>query len=422
MKLRAWILMMVVSAGCGDLSPHPLLATPVDAGPEGPPDAGVDGPIDAGIDGARDAGVDAPAGGLTEICDAEPVTLDDWERCYQRRWCEWRVGCLPMNSYLGVPECIDRSDDVEGGRLSTELRERKRAVAEQRASIDVAAFTQCLLDTSGALCNTARFSVACAIRFRGTIADGGDCHTEIECKSPGATCKPDCTDACCLGTCQPKLKAGEPCDSDDSCEPGLVCNQTCKSGDIGTPCTNLFDCDQNAWCNAGFCAADFKPLSACMSRSQCGGDTTCTGLSIIDFRPGQCLSISKPGDPCDLICYGNLYCASDGTCHELPDLGDSCSGFIPCSGVDTVCSNGVCVSAQGEGARCSSTEFCRSGLFCTSEVNEPVPVCARPRDADQPCTRPSHCESHVCSRTTGELGNCCAEATPVLLVDPDDGS
>jgi len=414
MKLRVWIVMMVASAGCGDnLSPHPLSAMPADAGP--------DRPADAGIDGAPDAGVDASPGGLTEICGAEPVTFDDWEHCYQKRWCEWRVGCQPMNSYLDVPECMDRSDDVEGGRLAAELRERKGAVAapDRRASIDVAAFTQCLLDTSAALCNTARYSVACATRFKGTIADGGDCYADIECKSPGATCESSCTDACCVGTCQPKLTVGDPCDSNDFCEPGLICYQTCRSGAIGTSCMGSFDCDSSAWCNAGVCAADLEPGSACTSRSQCGGDTTCTGLSIIDPRPGQCLSISKPGDPCDFICYGNLYCAS-GTCHELPTLGDACSAFTPCRGVDTICSNGVCVARGEEGARCSITEPCRPGLFCTSEVNEPMPVCALPRGADQPCTKPSHCESYLCSSTTGEPGKCCPEATPVLSVEPED--
>lgn len=389
---QAWIVVMVVSIGCGnDLSGHPLLPTPADAETDAPPDA--------------DADADAPPRNLTEICGAEPVTFDDWERCYRKRWCEWRVGCLPMNSYLDVQECINRSDDVEDGRLGAELRERKRAVEQGRGSIDVAAFTQCLLDTSGALCNTARYSVACAKRFTGTIGDGNDCYTDIECLSPGATCESSCTDACCLGTCQPKLKFEAPCDLDDSCEPGLVCNQTCRRGDIGTPCTNLFDCDSNSWCNAGLCAADLAPGSACTSRSQCGGDTTCTGLSIIDQQPGQCLSISRPGDPCDFICYGNLYCAS-GTCHDLPKLGDSCSAFTPCSGVDTICSNGVCASREGENASCSSTTLCQPGLFCSSEVNEPRPLCVPPRGAGQPCTKPSHCESHLCSSITDEPGVC----------------
>jgi len=407
------MVMVVVAASCGDnLSSGTVPDPPIHVSP----------PVDA-LPPVDMPPIDTPPGDpppsdLAKICGAEPVTIDDWESCYQQRWCEWRVGCLPMNSYLDVPECIGRSDDVEGGRLSAELRERKRAVAENRASIDVAAFTQCLLDTSGAHCNTSRF-IACATRFTGTVSDGGDCSTDIECETPGAACESSCTDACCLGTCQPKLKKGDPCDSDFSCGLGLVCNQTCKPGNIGDPCENLFDCDPDAWCNAGSCTADFEPLSACTSRSQCGGNTTCTGLSITDPRPGQCLSISNPGDPCDFICFGNLYCAVDGTCRELPKLGDNCSAFIPCRGVDTFCINGVCASGGVEGVRCSITEPCRSGLFCTSEVNEPMPVCARPRGADQPCTKPSHCESYLCSSTTGEPGTCCPEATPVLSVDPD---
>src|SRR5262249_39171942 len=130
MKWHACMVVVVVVASCGDnlsegTAPYPPIHVsppvnalpPVDVPPIDPPPG------------------DPPPSDLAKICGAEPVTLDDWETCYQKRWCEWRVGCLPMNSYLDVPECIARSDDVEGGRLSAELRERKRAVAEQLASI-----------------------------------------------------------------------------------------------------------------------------------------------------------------------------------------------------------------------------------------------------------------------------------------------
>jgi hypothetical protein len=319
-----------------------------------------------------------------------------------------------MNLYLDVQECIDRIDGVEGGKLSADLREQRRAIDQGRASIDVAMFTQCLLDTSGALCNTAVFSVGCATRFKGIVADGDACYADGECGSPGATCESSCIDACCLGTCRPKLKLRDPCDLDGSCEPGLVCNQTCRSGDPDTLCSNLFDCDSSAWCNAGVCAADLAPGSDCTSRSQCGGTTTCTGLSIVDSRPGRCLSISRAGDPCDFICNGNLYCSA-GTCHELPKLGDSCSAFTPCQGIDTFCSNGLCILRQGEGTSCSTAQLCQPGLFCTSEVNDPMPVCARPGSADQSCTRPSHCESHLCSSTMGEIGRCLPWSDVCLL-------
>jgi hypothetical protein len=411
MKRRACIVVLVAAAAC-----HTSTTSGGETGgPEVPIDAGsVDTPppidADAGTPDAPPA--DAPPTGLTELCGAEapapsaPGYVDYWERCYLKRWCEWQVGCSALNPYRDAQDCIDRSDDVVGGALSAELRERTRAIEQHRASIDVAAFTQCLVETSEAYCTTARFSAACATRFTGTIGDGGGCYTDIDCASPGATCESSCSDACCLGTCRPKLTQGQACADDDACEPGLVCHHTCLSGDLGSRCSSDSDCDWSAWCNAGRCAATFPPGSSCTSGFQCGGDTSCIGLSIIDPSPGQCLSISHAGDRCDFLCFGNLYCDGSGICRDLPGLGQSCPGFTPCSGVDTICSNGRCVLRGDAGAACSTTQPCRPGLYCNSELNDPNPTCVAPGGTGQPCADPRHCESYLCSGTTGQPGQC----------------
>lgn len=409
MKLQACLVAMVVAAGCSaadsvgghDITPvlpeGPEL--PIDGGPIGPP------PLDAP---PGDAPGDAPSIDLTEICGAEPVTLEDWEDCYLKRWCDAVVGCSSMNPFRDVQECVARVDAWVGGRLGAERRERKRAVEQGRASLDVAAFAQCLADTSHAFCDTAQFSVACATRFHGMLGNGADCYTDIECSSPGATCESSCSDACCQGTCQPKLEQGQACRFYDSCEPGLVCHNTCRSGDIGTPCGSDRDCDSSAWCKAGTCVVDLAQGAACTGLSQCGGETTCVGLSIIDSRPGWCLRISHAGDPCDFACYGSLYCDASGTCRDLPELGQSCASFIPCRGVDTFCSNGQCVLLGDAGASCVSSQACRPGLFCGSDLNQPSPTCLAPGDTGQPCTDPAHCQSHLCSGTTGKAGVCLA--------------
>lgn len=398
MNRQACIIIMVVAAGCGDnlSGADNLLA---DAGSTA-------NPMDADTDGAIDAPVDTPPLDLTELCGSVPVTLDDWESCYQKRWCKWEVGCLPLNTYRDVQECLVRSDEVEGGRLSAERREHKRAVEQGLAKVNYTAFTQCLVETSETRCNTAPRSVACATRFTGTINDGDSCFSAVDCASPGAECVSDCTGACCLGSCRPKFKEGEACDYFDSCEPGLRCHHICLSGDIGTSCASNRDCDPNAWCDTGTCKADFMPGAACTSPLQCGGDTSCIGLSIIDSSPGHCLSISKVGDHCDSFCYGNLYCDASGICRELPGLGDSCPEFTPCSGVDTVCSNGECVLRGDAGATCSSSQPCQPGWFCTSELDNPKPTCVPPGDPGQPCADPSHCKSHLCSGTGMCIDTC----------------
>lgn len=406
MKRLACIMVMVVAAGCGDnLSRGGNLSG--DAGsPTNPADADADGPVDTPVD----APIDTPPPELIKLCDAEPVTLDDWESCYHKRWCEWVVGCRPMNKYSSVQECLAQSDAVEGGRLAAERREHKRAVSEKRASINIPAFTRCLVDTDKARCNTAQSSVACATRFTGTVGDGGSCYTDIECTSPGATCESTCADACCPGTCRPKFKLGETCDTFTSCGPGLQCDQTCFSGDIDTPCIDDGDCDPNAWCNAGRCKPDFAPGAACTTPLQCGGETSCIGLTIISSAPGACLPISHAGDYCDYFCYGNLYCDASGTCRALRELGQSCSGSAPCGGVNTICHNGLCALRSDIGATCSTSSTCLPGLFCTSELNDPndpaPPRCALPGGTGAPCTAPSHCKSYLCSGNTNKPGFC----------------
>jgi hypothetical protein len=408
MKWQVCMVMLVVAAGCGDnlSGDADSFIKPTDADTDAPADAPIEPPVDALIDTTRP--------NLTEICGAEPPAasaagyLDYWENCYRTRWCEWEVGCLPLNSYRNVQECLEKSDSVEGGRLSAERRERERAVGQERSSLNIPAFTQCLAETSGAYCNTARFSVACATRFTGIIHDGDTCYADVECASPGAECKSNCTDACCVGTCQPKFKEGQACNEFDSCEPGLRCHNICIRGDIGTSCASDRDCDSNAWCDlkAGLCKPDFAPGAACTNPLQCGGETSCVGLTITDSTPGRCLRISKEGDLCDYFCYGNLYCDSSGTCRNLPQIGQSCSGFAPCSGVDTVCNNGQCILRGDGNAPCSDIQPCQPGWFCTSELNNPTPTCVRPGDPGQPCTAPSHCKSYRCSGNTNQPGMC----------------
>ena len=396
MRTSVHVMCMILLAGC-----HAAPALNGDAMlPEPAPDGGaIDAsvPSDPGGD-ATDAGVDAPPPSLAVLCGgSEPATADDWESCYHRRWCEWEVGCVQLNAYRSVQECISESDKVELGLFTVMSRTNERAVAQGRASINASVFTQCLLDTDATRCDTAASSASCTTRYTGTIEDGGDCYADVECASPGATCeaRSDCGAACCLGTCHPRLQEGESC-LNDRCAPGLVCNGTCKSGNVGTPCFNFLDCDEDAWCDHGTCTADLKLGDRCTSEAQCGGDTRCLGISITDPTPGTCLRSSRPGDPCRSFCFGNLYCDASEICRELPGLHEPCSPLTLCSGNDTFCSNGQCVPRGDVGASCSSDEPCLPGLFCDSDPSK-QPTCMAQKAAGQSCTDASQCESYLCS-------------------------
>jgi hypothetical protein len=403
-----WLALAVMVAVIGCSDPAALVAdagSGPDAGPI--PDAGAsDGP-----------GPDV----LAALCGASPQAIGDWEDCFQRRKCDWDVGCVSLTPYTDVAECVARADDVEGGRLAAERRERERAVAEGRAAVDPVAFGQCLVETSAAHCSTALFHPACLTRFVGTIDDGEQCFTDVECASPGATCARDCADACCAGACRPQFAEGETYDERRSCEPGMQCNRTCIRGDIDTPCASDRDCDGDAWCNPerGMCEADFPAGAVCTNLLQCGGDTSCVGLGVRGGE-GRCLRISEPGDACDFLCYGNLHCDFSGPealgqCAPLLAPGAACGDLIPCLGIDYTCHQGRCVLAAAANETCGDLP-CRPGLFCSGELGDRTPACEAPRADGQPCTRPGHCASHLCSGSAEVPGQCLpwADRCPTL--------
>ena len=411
------VIMIVVAAACGAPESSGVLPDGP-RGPTGAPDAGIDAAmidaavIDAGVtDAPTDAGDPTGPPDLVEICGGKaPVTLDDWENCFQKRKCEWTVGCVSLNTYRDVADCIASGDAVSGGRLAAERRDRNRAIAQGRAAINQDAFAQCLIGTSATRCNTALFDPACLTRFTGKIDDAAGCYTDIDCVSPDAICKSTCTDACCLGSCQPKFKVGQACTTFTSCEPGLQCsNGFCIAGDIDTPCSDVTDCDPDAFCDFQLhrCKPTLALGAACTDILQCGGDTSCVGLSISESNPGHCLRNSQAGDPCDSngLCHGNLFCDGSGTCRDLPVLGEACSALISCAGANTICNSGVCVLRADVGVACGN-QTCLPGLFCTSALNDSKPVCAARRADGAPCADPSHCESYLCSGDKTKPGVC----------------
>jgi hypothetical protein len=412
MRRVGWVIAIAVAAmACSARRPAGASLTgPMDGGGM-PDDAGATGDTGPGT-GPVDGSVDGPSDptDLATICGGTaPVTLDDWENCYQKRKCEWEVGCVTLDTFRDVPDCVASADAMSGGKLAAARRARKRAIEQGRASIDVAAFTQCLIRTSATRCNTALFDPACLTRFSGTIGDDDGCYTDVDCGSPDAKCVATCTDACCLGTCQRKARDGEACQLFASCEPGLRCTGTkCVTGDVGTACTrgSVLECDFGAFCDPQTlrCTPTYPVGNACTDILQCGGNATCVGLSISSSNPGRCLRNSQPGDPCDDTCHGNLYCAS-GICRALPRLGESCSTLIPCAGANTICNSGLCALRSDVNVPCGR-QTCLPGLFCTSDLGDTSPVCAARLADDERCTAPGQCQSFLCSGSTSLPGVC----------------
>lgn len=420
MRRAGWLFAIAIAVVACGAGPGAQLAGPPDGDDAGGGSDGGGGGGDGG-GGGSDGGGDP--GDLATACGGTaPVTLDDWENCYQKRKCEWELGCVSGSTFRDLADCMATSDARQGGKLTAERRARRRAVEQGRASIDVAAFTRCVLRTSRTTCDTALFEPACLTRFTGTIGDGQACYTNIDCASPDAVCRTSCTDACCLGTCQRKFREGETCLEFESCEPELRCATItvpatppkiifrCVTGDLGTPCQagSVNQCDFGSYCDSTTlrCTSALPPGSLCTRLVQCGGETTCVGLSIQDSEPGRCLRVSQPGDTCDSFCFGNLYCDRGSlTCRKLPVLGQSCSALIGCAGANTMCNNGRCVLRSDVGVPCDGPT-CLPGLFCTKELGDANPTCDARRPDGAPCAAPGHCQSFLCSGTAAQPGIC----------------
>jgi hypothetical protein len=132
-------------------------------------------------------------------------------------------------------------------------------------------------------------------------------------------------------------------------------------------------------------AGNAGPGAACTSSDDCSlaGDI-CASAPAQSARceapvavslGGSCLN---DGDECS----SNAYCdaqqgsPSYGTCVVAQTTGQPCSAAQPCDGVDQ-CSNGTCEPLGGEGAACSTSADCASGLFCDTytDSSAPTPAC-----------------------------------------------
>lgn len=427
-RARSWMglglaILMAVAAAC---SGHEALSE-ADAGDDAGMDGGLDAPPD-GSDGGDGSGGDdggpppppPPAPGeLAELCGGvAPVSVAEWERCRQKRYCQSHVHCSEQNLYASVEECELLLDDVSGGQLGFDTGESARSVAAGRAQLDEREFTQCLRDLSPKLCATAGTAASCGRRYRGVINDQADCFSDAECRSPGATCAPrDCGAACCAGKCTAQKRLGEPCRDFRACEPGLVCSltsATCVLGDLGSACGH-YDCDAGGWCDGGTCKADRAEGAACDSLLQCGGETSCVGLRRT-AQPARCRRVTEEGDACDWYCLGNLVCDLSGSttglgvCRRLPkQAGESCSALLPCASRELRCDErGACVPRARAGEPCSGG-VCAPGLFCTDQLGEPSPVCRAPMaDGATGCVLDAQCRSHLCSGDQSSPGQCLA--------------
>ncbi len=192
----------------------------------------------------------------------------------------------------------------------------------------------------------------CEAAFQGTVALGGDCIDDDECKDPGASCVSSGSEN--VGTCTAPPGEGQPCDN-GLCASGLTCRFGANGNMLqclaptadGGACSLDLDC-QSGYCDfqAGVCATPAPAGSACVVNAGCASGYCDTGA-------GACAA--KKADGAD--CVTGAECASS----FCDDSGGA----------------GVCTATKSDGAACMVSSECTSGL-CDIGLCGPVsgsPVC-----------------------------------------------
>jgi hypothetical protein len=159
--------------------------------------------------------------------------------------------------------------------------------------------------------------------FYGQGAEGDDCTRLVE--SNGDSCGAELR--CVDGTCAPgelTLAEGVECESNEQCEPGLLCLPQ-PAGDactavptVGEACLYGLFCDLDAACVDGACAALPALGEPCAEVAAVTGATCAPGAICGDS--GECVSLPGPGESCvPTLEYGLGSCALGSRCE-----GGSC--------------------------------------------------------------------------------------------------
>lgn len=461
------ILVCSLSLGCGD-DKKP-------AGQDESPDAG---------DG-QDSGAEHDA--ESELDDAGPsgpsLTID--------------ALCTLLRENAETQYCTDHEDPAGCQQYITQSTRRCEALAQAveqgRLRYDGQRLHACVEAMDEAELTTAFMDLwfDCEGAFSGQVPDGEDCYYDyafglnecgqaLYCDRSAATCPGQCRpyqqegEACpsagncapelaclrdctppCEGTCGPRPKLGERCDTSwGLCAGDLVCDATTSPHScvmrrpLGASCTRAYQC-ASLYCAEEKCAV--KPVSNCATSRDCAASEACllkngvgacgprvaAGESCTHAEDGcvegykclshpedgttECRKAGLDGDPCSPWgCEEDHYCANESenlVCRPDRATGEDCSDVSfdtlqdnsACSsGLHCMLSNtGTCLPAGGMGDPCyyNDTESCEVGLVCLQYVNS---TCQPPSELTEICNPAfeNACNGGNCLCTTMEGDHC----------------
>jgi len=172
---------------------------------------------------------------------------------------------------------------------------------------------------------------------------------------------PEACDSFLEGT----VEAGQLCEDEEVCRPGLDCHN-----DL---CTDLPG--QGEGCLDGY---------VCESDLYCGGDSLCHRYK-------------SRGEGCETeswTCDDDLYCDSRSwTCEPYLGAGESCSHNSSACDDDLYCSSSTqtCLPYPASGESCAETYQCAEGFYCDADT-----VCREQKEGGEPCVDYDECLSGDC--------------------------
>lgn len=292
--------------------------------------------------------------------------------------CDFYVRCgLAASAEL----CADLFSDILRGDPNLDA-----AVENGSVEYDPDAAKECIDAVHDLECGSAFLedapSDACDKVYQGTVADGGACWIDEQCKS-GYCQAADCMAECCQGTC-----VAEP-----------------PPAGIGQDCSNS-GCVDGAYCD--FATDTCQPLKqaggVCFSDQECAQGLECLG--------DTCQAGPAEGAPCiDTECALPLYCEpASMTCKKLPREGEACDLDVGACALGLVCNanSKTCTPPGGVGSPCSFDFFgggCASGAWCDIDVMTFEGTCQATKANGNACSTDSECQSLYCSQD----GTCVAE-------------
>jgi len=247
--------------------------------------------------------------------------------------------CLSYIETMSSPDTSSLAYSIDRGRVTLNSTNLPTCLA---------AFSNlaCPLSSS----NTSPLAVPCDAVVVGTIASGGDCVFDGECK-PGLECdKGSCTASCCPGVCvtaKPISQVGGSCTSNSTCVDTAYCKySTSGTGDgicqtraaLGAACSDYSGCVANARCigatGSQTCVTLAQDGEHCSSNSS-SGVPCANNASYCDSATGTCQPRLKDNATCtasgagaiasiDVGCLSFSQC-KNGICQRLPLAGDACS-------------------------------------------------------------------------------------------------